>query len=178
MKERQEPSPFEDFDALKELRGVNRQNAYENKVCRKMISRLFPKGSEEHGYWMDRLGASSTPLADMQELFGPFHGHSHRMESWSINDLLAPQSKLLKIPIWQEFAKVIDLTHDIDPKAIPAMVFYNSVIGQDLVLHTGIEIRSPPGYFRLVRLATSKEGGAVMDTLDGFLKTLGAPDEV
>jgi len=178
MKERQEPSPFDDFDAMQALRGVNRQNAYENKVCRKIVSRMFAKGSDDHAFWMDRLGESSTPLADMQELFEPFHVQSHRMNSWSVNDLLAPQSKLLAIPLWQEFAKTMDLVHEIDPKAIPAMVFYNSVIGQDLVLHAGIDTRSPAGYFRMVRMAPSKDGGVVLDTLDGFLKMLGASHEV
>ena len=52
------------------------------------------------------------------------------------------------------------------------MIFYNSVINQDMVIHTGVNTKLPLGYFRLVRSSTSGDGGVAIDTLDGFLEMI------
>ena len=41
MKPRKESSPFEGLDAFKARSQENRQSAYENKVCKKIIRMLF-----------------------------------------------------------------------------------------------------------------------------------------
>jgi len=58
------------------------------------------------------------------------------------------------------------------PEGIPALVFYNSVISQDMVIHSGISTSHPAGHFRFIRMSSSGEGGIVVDTLPGFLKAL------
>ena len=94
MKEREEPNFFDGLEEMREKRESNRQAAYENKVCRKIIFRIYDKGDPEREYWNSRLEASSEPLAEIQDLLGKFCVRTHRMQQWSINDLLAPPNKI------------------------------------------------------------------------------------
>lgn len=169
MKENEKPNFFDTFEEYKQKRNNNRQVVYENKVCRKLITRMFEKGSSEREYWSKRLEASSEPLAELQELMGPFCLTTLRLQQWSINDLLGPPTKIAQLPLWQEFAAKVA---QCSPKQITAMVFYNSVIGQDMVIHTGLSTQMPKGYFRLMRTSTSGDGGVIIDTLDGFLELI------
>jgi hypothetical protein len=173
MKSRENPSAFDSFDEFKEIRESNRQNAYENKVCRKLVARMFPKGSEDREYWVKRLEASREPLVELNEVLEPFRLHSKRMQSWSINDLLKNSEKIMKSELWQEFAVVIDNCAKITPMPIPAMIFYNSAIEQDMVLHTASDLAPPKGYARIVRTSSSGDGVVVLDTLEGFMAILG-----
>lgn len=169
MKERQESGFFDSFSDYCAKRETNRQSAYENKMCRKLVTRLFEKGSPELDAWKQRLEASSEPLAELQDLFGHFWITTHRLQDWSINDLLGSPAKLAKHPLWQEFAEKVAVC----PKGqIAAMIFYNSVIGQDMVIHTGTSTCMPNGYFRLVRSSSSGDGGVVIDTFEGFLEMI------
>lgn len=167
MKESEKPDFFDTWEEFKQKRETGRQAVYENKICRKLIARLFEQGSSEREYWTSRLEASSEPLADVQDLMNPFCLTTHRLQSWSINDLLGPPTKVLRLPLWQEFAAKVE---QCSPKQIPAMAFYNSVIGQDMIIHTGLDTKMPKGYFRLARTSTSGDGGVVIDTLDGFME--------
>lgn len=176
MKERQEFSAFDNFDGFKKIAESNRQNAYENKICRKLLKRLVDKNSEDYGYWENRLKESDEPLMDMQELFHPFRLYSQRLQTWSINDLLKSPSKLLKTPLWQEFAIVLDQCQRLHKDVVPAMVFYNSAIGQDMVIHIGETLAPPDGHVRIMRTSSTGEGVVIIDTLEGFLKILGATD--
>lgn len=173
MKEREELSAFDSFEKFKEIRETNRQNAYENKVCRKLLNRMYPKGSEDREYWVKRLEASSEPLAELNEVLEPFRLYSKRMESWNINDLLKNPEKIVKSEVWQEFAKTINNCTKIYPKLIPAMIFYNSAIEQDMVLHVAADLAPPKGYARIVRTSSSGEGTVILDTLEGFMAILG-----
>lgn len=174
MKRREEPTVFDSFERFKQLQETNRQNAYQNKVCRKLINRLFPKGSEDREYWSKKLEASSEPLAELQDVLHPFRMYAHRMQSWSVNDLLKAPDKIIKVPLWQEFSTVVDDCMKTSRNLIPAMVFYNSAIEQDMVLHLADHIKPPNGYTRLMRTSSSGDGSVVIDTLDGFLVMLGA----
>jgi hypothetical protein len=169
MKENEKPDFFDTFEEYKQKRENNKQVNYENKVCKKLITRMFEAGSSEREYWSKRLEASSEPLADLQELVDPFCLTTHRLQQWSINDLLGPPTKIYRLPLWEKFAIKVS---ECSPQQIPAMVFYNSVIGQDMVIHTGLNTQMPKGYFRLIRASTSGEGGAIIDTLDGFLELI------
>ena len=173
MKNREQPSAFDSFERFKEISETNRQNAYENKVCRKLLNRMFPKGSEDREYWVKRLEASSEPLVELNEALEPFRLHSKRVETWSLNDLLKSPDKIMKSGLWQEFAQVIDNCKKIHPQLIPAMIFYNSAIEQDMVLHIGSDLTPPKGYTRLVRTSKSGEGTVILDTLEGFMAILG-----
>lgn len=169
MKERQEPGFFDSFEEIQRKSETNRQASYENKVCKKILTRFFEKGSSELSAWQEQIGASSEPLSDLQDLMGDFWLTSHRFQSWSINELLASPGKLAKHPIWVEFSERVACC----PKGkTSAMLFYNSVVGQDLVIHTDLNTRNPNGYFRMIRSSTSGEGGVVIDTLDGFIGIL------
>lgn len=173
MKPREEPNFFDSLDDYRQKRDSNRQTAYENKVCRKLVSRMFEKGSSEHAYWSERLEASSEPLAELQDVLGRFCLRAHRMQQWSVNDLLGPPSKLAAMPLWKEFAQVVaECSSGRDKSQIPAMIFYNSVIGQDMVIHTATDTKLPNGYFRMVRSSSSGDGGVAIDTLDGFLEMI------
>lgn len=172
MKPREEPNFFDSFEEYKHKRSNNRQIAYENKVCRKLITRMFEKGSSERDYWMQQLEASSEPLVAIQDITGGFCLTTHRLQQWSINDLLGPPTSLAKLPLWKEFAEKVEQCAAQNPKAIPAMAFYNSVISQDMVIHTGMSASLPNGYFRLIRSSTSGDGGVIIDTLDGFLEII------
>lgn len=173
MKEREKPTAFDSFDRFKEISETNRQNAYENKICRKLLNRMFPKGSEDREYWVNRLEASSEPLVELNEALEPFRLHSKRMQTWSINDLLKNPEKIMKSEVWQEFAKVIDNCTKIHPKLIPAMIFYNSTIEQDMVMHIASDLTPPKGYARIIRTSSSGDGTVVLDTLEGFMAILG-----
>jgi hypothetical protein len=173
MKERENPSAFDSFARFKEISETNRQNAYENKVCRKLLNRMFPKGSEDREYWAKRLEASSEPLAELNEALEPFRLYSKRMQSWNINDLMKNSEKIIKSELWQEFAMVLANCTKIHPKLIPAMIFYNSAIEQDMVMHIASDLTPPKGYARIVRTSSSGDGTVVLDTLEGFLAILG-----
>mgnify|MGYP003335539760 CR=1 FL=1 len=172
MKPREEPNFFDSFEDYKHKRDNNRQIAYENKVCRKIVMRMFEKGSSERNYWIEQLEASSEPLAAIQDLLGTFCLTTHRLQQWSINDLLGPPASMSKLTLWKEFAEKVAQCASENPKGVPAMAFYNSVIGQDMVIHTGMTTCMPNGYFRLVRSSTSGDGGVIIDTLDGFLEII------
>jgi len=169
MKERQESEFFDSLSNFYEKQEINRQSAYENKICKKLIAKLFDQSSPEFDVWRERLEASSEPLAELQDLFGQFWITTHRLQDWSINDLLKSPTKLDRHPLWKEFAKKVAVCQK---GQIAAMIFYNSVIGQDMVIHTGISTRMPDGYFRLVRSSSSGDGGVAIDTLEGFLKMI------
>jgi len=169
MKERQELNFFDSLSNYHKKQEINRQSAYENKICKKLITKFFDEGSPELDVWRERLEASSEPLAELQDLFGQFWITTHRLQRWSINDFLKSPTKLERHPLWKEFAKKVAVCQK---GQIPAMVFYNSVINQDMVIHTGISTRMPNGYLRLVRSSSSGDGGVVIDTLEGFLKTI------
>jgi hypothetical protein len=173
MKSREEPSAFDSFDRFREISSNNRQNAYENKICRKLLNRMFPKGSEDREYWTERLEASSEPLVELNEALEPFKLYSRRMQNWSVNDLLKSPDKIIKSEVWQEFAKVIDNCSKIYPKFIPAMIFYNSAIEQDMVIHVASDLAPPKGYARIVRTSSSGDGTIIIDTLEGFMAILG-----
>ena len=173
MKSREEPSAFDNFQKFNEIRESNRQNAYENKVCRKLLNKLVPKGHEDRDYWTSRLEASSEPLAELQDFLHPFRLYSHRMQSWSINDLLKSPEKIVKVPLWQEFAIVLEKCQSENKDLVPAMIFYNSAIEQDMVIHVAAHIKPPSGHMRIVRASSSGEGAVLIDTLDGFMQILG-----
>jgi len=170
MEKDEKPNFFDTFEEYKQKRNNSRQIAYENKVCRKLITRMFEKGSEDKTYWSKRLEASSEPLAELQELVNPFCLSTSRLQQFSINDLLGSTTKVAQLPLWQAFAEKIALCGN--SKQITAMVFYNSVISQDMVIHTGLNTQMPKGYFRLMRTSTSGDGGVIIDTLDGFLELI------
>ena len=107
MREREEPSFFDSNEDYNRKRNNNRQAVYENKVCRKLINRLFEKGNPDRDAWLAQLEASSEPLTVLQELMGRFCLSTHRLQSWSINDLLGPPSKLANLPLWKEFAQKV-----------------------------------------------------------------------
>jgi hypothetical protein len=174
MKKREEPTVYDSFERFKQLQETNRQNAYQNKVCRKLVNRLFPKGTEDRDYWSNKLEASSEPLAELQDVLYPFRLYTHRMQSWSVNDLLKAPDKIIKVPLWQEFATIVTDCLSSNKDLIPAMVFYNSSIEQDMVMHLADTVKPPNGYTRLVRTSSSGEGSVVIDTLDGFMIMLGA----
>lgn len=175
MKERQEPSAFDNFEEFKEIKANNRLAAYENKVCRKLSTRLFERGSEEQAHWQAKLAASSTPLADLQEALHPFKLYSHRPQSWNIHDLFKATGKLMQIPLWQEFAAIVDDCTLKHKGTIPGMLFYNSVLAEDMVMHVGAHLTPPMGYMRLMRTSSSGEGTVVIDTLNGFMEIIGNP---
>lgn len=172
MKPREEPGFFDSYEEYSRKRDNNRQTVYENKVCRKLVNRLFEKGNPDREAWLAQLEASREPLAVLQDLMGRFCLSTHRLQSWSINDLLGPPSKLANLPLWKEFGQKVAECAQYYPNQIPAMVFYNSVICQDMVIHTGLDTTLPNGYFRLMRSSTSGDGGVVIDTLDGFLEMI------
>jgi len=174
MKERQEPSAFDNFEQFKEIKANNRLAAYENKVCLKLINRLFESGSDEYTYWKKKLTASSTPLADLQEALHPFKLYSHRPQTWNIHDLFKTAGKLMQIPLWQEFAQVVDDCAHKHKGSIPGMLFYNSVLAEDMIMHVGSHLTPPNGYMRLMRTSSSGEGTVVVDTLDGFIEMIGS----
>lgn len=169
MKEREEMGFFDNLEDYTRKREDNRQSAYENKVCRKLVLRLFDRNSSESESWKVRIRDSKDPLAELQELMGRFCVSTHRLQQWSIHDLLGAPSKLASLPIWGEFAERVA---SCGKDQIPAMIFYNSVINQDMVIHTGVDTKLPLGYFRLVRSSTSGDGGVAIDTLDGFLEMI------
>lgn len=172
MREREEPSFFDSVEDYNRKRAQNRQVSYENKVCRKLVMRLFERGNPDREAWLAQLEASSEPLVVLQDLLGRFCLSAHRLQSWSINELLGPPSKLANLPLWKEFSERVAECAKYYPDKIPAMAFYNSVIAQDMVIHTGIDTTLPNGYFRLMRSSTSGDGGVVIDTLDGFLEMI------
>ena len=169
MRERQEPGFFDSLDELQNKRENNRQASYENKIAKKLLNRLVDKESSEFSAWKAQLEASSEPLAELQDLVGHFWITAHRFQNWSINELLCGPEKLAKHPIWQEFSDKVACC----PKGmVPAMLFWNSAVQQDLIIHTDMATRNPNGYFRLVRSSSSGEGGVIIDTLEGFIGIL------
>ena len=172
MKDREKLGFFDGFEAYKQKRETNRQTSYENKVCKKIITRLFRDDATERATWMTRLEDSNEPLAELQHLISGFCLGTNRIQIWSINDLLGPPAKLAALPLRKEFSDQVAACSKEDKTQIPAMAFYNSVIAQDMVIHIGLATKMPNGYFRLVRSSTSGDGGVVIDTLDGFLEML------
>lgn len=169
MKPRKNPKLFDSMESFKARSQENRQAAYENKVCKKIVNLLFKDSLEEFTEWTANIKRSDTPLLEMQSLFEPFALRSHRMDSWNMNDLFLRPSKCL---VWKTYAyKGGELTAAF-PDHIPALVFYNSILSQDMVIHAGIDTSSPIGHFRLIRMSNSGEGGIVIDTLPGFLNIL------
>lgn len=160
---------FGNFDAFKQRQATNRQSAYENKVCKKIIVRKFKDDASAYSSWMATLKETDEPLAAVQDLFRPMYLYTNRLQSWDIHSLFK-DAKLQSHPIWQEFSVIIDDCAKAYPDRIPAMIFYNSVIGQDMVIHTNLTSRCPCGYFRLIRESKSGAGGIVLDTLDGWLE--------
>ena len=169
MKPRKESSPFEGLGAFKARSQENRQVAYENKVCKKIIKLLFETDEEESLKWTYIIKKSETPLLEFQPIFEPFAVRSHRMNSWGLHDLFLRPSKC---EVWNTFSQKGGELAAAFPKQIPALLFYNAALEQDMVIHAGINTSPPPGYFRLIRNSTSESGGIVLDTLPGFLKTL------
>ena len=175
MREREEAGFFDGIEEFERKRETNRQAAYENKICRKLIIRLFEKGSSELESWKLRIGGSTSPLSELQDVMGRFCLSAHRLQRWSINDLLAPPAKLKGLPLWGEFAEKVATC---GKGQIPAMIFYNSVVEQDMVIHTGVDTTLPNGYFRLIRSSSSGDGGIAIDTLDGFLEMIAGANAV
>ena len=175
MREREEAGFFDGIEEFERKRETNRQAAYENKVCRKLILRLFEKGSSELESWKLRIGGSDSPLLELQDVMGRFCLSANRLQRWSINDLLAPPAKLKGLPLWGEFAEKVATC---GKGQIPAMIFYNSVVEQDMVIHTGVDTTLPNGYFRLIRSSSSGDGGIAIDTLDGFLEMIAGANAI
>ena len=169
MKSRKTPNPFENLDAYKSRSQDNRQAAYENKVCKKILKLMFSDGEDEALEWGARIKRSETPLLELQPIFEPFSVRSHRMDSWGMNDLLLRPSKC---EVWKIFVKKGGELALAFPDRIPALLFYNSSLSQDMVIHAGINTPNPVGHFRCIRLSSSDKGGIVVDTLPGFLKIL------
>jgi hypothetical protein len=170
VKERHEPNFFDGVRRYAEKREVNRQASYENKVCRKLINRIFQDDPQEKASWLEILEDSDEPLIRLEELLHPYALKANRVQSWSINDLVGHPRKLDSMPLWDEFARCVASRGA--PGRIPAMFFYNSVIEQDMVIHTNIASRMPHGHFRLMRASSSGDGGVVVDTMDGFLESV------
>jgi len=169
MKPRQNPNPFESFEGFKARSQENRQAAYENKVCKKIVGLLFEDSTEEYLDYIQVLKRSENPLLELQPLFEPFVLRAHRMNSWGLEDLLLRPTKC---EVWKTFALKGGEMASAFPGHVPALVFYNSVISQDMVIHAGISTSNPTGHFRFIRMSSSGEGGVVLDTLPGFIKTL------
>ena len=169
MKPRQTPNPFENLDSFKARSQENRQAAYENKVCKKILGLIFDHDTDEYTEYMQILKRSETPILALQSLFEPFTLRTHRMNSWGMEDLFLRPTKC---EVWNTFINRGSEMAAAFPDCIPALVFYNSVISQDMVIHAGIHTPSPIGHFRLTRMSNSGTGGIVVDTLPGFLKIL------
>jgi hypothetical protein len=169
MKPRKSPNPFENLKEFKDRSQENRQAAYENKVCKKILRNLFKDNAESLSLWETRIKRSETPLLEMQSLFEPFTVRSHRMNTWGMNDLFLRPTKC---EVWQTFVSKGGELFAAFPDHIPAILFYNSTLGQDMVIHTGVATENPTGHFRLVRASKSGQGGVVVDTLSGFLTIL------
>lgn len=169
MRTPEKPNLFDGFDDWREKKEGNRQAAYENKVCKKLLLRKFRNDTEELAKWTKVIKDTDMPLAAVQDLFSPMRLYTHRLQSWDVHSLFR-EASLQNHPIWQEFAKVIDDCSAAYPDHYPAMVFYNSAIAQDMVIHTCMDGRHPCGFFRLIRASKSGEGGVVIDTLDGFIE--------
>tara|TARA_Y100000310_G_scaffold319977_1_gene375905 strand:- start:298 stop:807 length:510 start_codon:yes stop_codon:yes gene_type:complete len=169
MKPRKTPDPFENLQKFKDRSQENRQAAYENKVCKKIIGILFTNDTDAYNEHMQVIKRSDTPILELQPLFEPFALRTHRMNSWGMEDLLLRPTKC---EVWSTFAKRGGEMAAAFPGSIPALVFYNSVISQDMVIHAGISTSNPAGHFRFIRVSSSGEGGIVVDTLLGFLTAL------
>ena len=169
MKPRQNPNPFESFEGFKARSQENRQASYENKVCKKIAGLLFESDTGDYLDTMQAIKRSETPLLELQPLFEPFTLRAHRMNSWGMEDLLLRPTKC---EVWKTFETKGSELAAAFPEHIPALVFYNSVISQDMVIHSGISTSNPTGHFRFIRMSSSGEGGIVVDTLPGFLKAL------
>jgi|TARA_Y100000004_G_C8939596_1_gene423593 hypothetical protein len=169
MKPRKESNPFEGLQGFKDRQQENRQAAYENKVCKKIIRMLFEDDEQQYADYTALIKRSETPLLELQPVFEPFAVRSHRMNSWGFQDLFLRPSKC---EVWNTFAQKGGELAAAFPDHIPALIFYNSAIEQDMVVHAGISTKSPPGHFRLMRNSNSESGGIVVDTLPGFLKIL------
>tara|TARA_Y100000034_G_C6899045_1_gene415167 strand:+ start:1800 stop:2309 length:510 start_codon:yes stop_codon:yes gene_type:complete len=169
MKSRQNPSPLDGFEAFKKVSQENRQIAYENKVCKKILKLKFQEDDDGYTEWYSRIRNHSEPLLEMQPLFSHYALRSFRLESWGFEDLLLRPTKC---PVWKVFASEGAELQEAFPDLYPAMVFYNSAIQQDMVIHSNYDSMEPKGHFRMIRLARSEEGGVVVDTLAGFVETL------
>jgi hypothetical protein len=169
LKQRDEPNFFDGVRRLGEKREANRQASYENKVCRKLVTRIFHDNPVEKSAWTEALERSDEPLMALEDLLHPYVLRANRVQSWSLNDLVCRPKALDSMPLWEEFARCVAACGA--PGRFPAMFFYNAAIGQDMVLHTNIGAKSPRGYFRLVRASSSGDGGAVLDTMDAFLES-------
>jgi hypothetical protein len=170
LKQRDEPNFFDGIRRYSEKRETNRQASYENKVCRKLINRVFQGDPEEKAAWLERLERSDEALMELEELLHPYALKANRVQSWSINDLVGHPRRLDSMPLWEEFARCVASSGA--PGRFPAMFFYNSVIEQDMVIHTNLASRMPKCHFRLVRTSSSGDGGVVVDTMDGFLESV------
>tara|TARA_Y100000034_G_C6789755_1_gene353528 strand:+ start:88 stop:594 length:507 start_codon:yes stop_codon:yes gene_type:complete len=168
MKPQKSPNPFEGLDAFKARSQENRQSAYENKICKKIINSLF-SDEEEMLEWEARIKRSNTPLLELQPALEPFAVRSHRMNTWGMNDLLLRPNKC---EVWKTFADKGGELAAAFPDHIPALLFYNASIKQDMVIHAGISTSSPVGHFRCIRMSNSGTGGIIIDTLPGFLTIL------
>jgi hypothetical protein len=91
------------------------------------------------------------------------------MNSWGMEDLFLRPTKC---EVWNTFANKGNEMAAAFPDTIPALVFYNSVISQDMVIHAGINTPGPVGHFRMIRMSNSGTGGIVIDTLPGFTNIL------
>jgi len=169
MKPKQSPNPFENLEDFKARSQENRQAAYENKVCKKILGLLFKNDVDEHTKWITVIGKSETPILEMQDIFEPFALRSHRMNSWGLQDLFLRPTKC---EVWNTFATKGEELFSAFSDHIPALVFYNATLSQDMVIHSGIDTPSPVGHFRLTRMSNSGTGGIIVDTLPGFLKLL------
>jgi hypothetical protein len=169
LKQRDEADFFDGVRRLSEKRDTNRQASYENKVCRKLVGRIFHDDPVEKASWTERMERSEEPLTELEDLLHPYVLKANRVQSWSLNDLVCRPKALDSMPLWEEFARCVASCGA--PGRFPAMFFYNAVIGQDMVMHTNIGAKAPRGYFRLVRTSSSGDGGVVLETMDGFLES-------
>ena len=169
MKSRKTSSPLDGLKEFKETSEENRQIAYENKVSKKIVTKLLRDDKHGYTYWEQILKTTVDPLLTLQGLVPQYSLRSFRLEKWGINDLYLRPTKC---PVWAEYLRVGTEMGEAFPDAHPALVFYNATLSQDMVIHNNIDATPPKGYFRMVRVANSGEGGVVVDTLPGFLETL------
>tara|TARA_Y100000310_G_scaffold198091_1_gene198131 strand:- start:432 stop:941 length:510 start_codon:yes stop_codon:yes gene_type:complete len=169
MKPRKSPSPLDGLDAFKKIAEGNRQIAYENKVCKKILKLLFQDDESNYTTWYNRIKHSSEPLLEMQPLFEPYSVRSFRLQSWGFEDLLLRPTKC---PVWKEYREMGSEMSEAFPDLNPAVVFYNGALQQDMVIHNNTLAADAIGNFRMTRMSNSGAGGIVIDTLAGFVNSL------
>lgn len=162
---------FGDLDDFRKRRDQNRQDAYGKKVFAKLCRRLLSDPVDQEN--MIKEGESAEqPLSLLDDYVAPFKLYSFRFQKWDLNQFMSAPNNLLKSPVFGEMASVMQDCYTAYPDRIPALFFYNSVLAKDMVMHAGIHTRNPIGFFRLLREASSGEGGVVVDLFDGFLEVL------